>query len=119
MRKSVGQYADVSRDEKITPSGSKKNLRVIIYGMYNALGLYGSEDNGIAILDEDDMCVVADGIVCESFGGVGTPTRRQIEEFKRICLMSWKELMAYLPEVESVRPLRGYRGTYHEVAEMV
>ncbi len=60
-RKTVGPFCEVTLDEEKTyPNG--KTLKFVAYGAYNAFGLIGSENNGIAILDVDDRLVVVDKI---------------------------------------------------------
>ena len=60
-----------------------RHYRVVIYGAYNAGGIIGPELNGIGVLCEDDKTVVADNICRENSGYFG-PSRRQVEEWRRI-----------------------------------
>lgn len=78
---SVGQYAMVSRDE--TLKFGNRTFRVVLYGAYNAHGLIGTENNGIAVLDEDRMQVVLDSHAREETGSFG-PTDHQMVELRRI-----------------------------------
>lgn len=93
MNGRVGQYEMVSRDSRRQLWG--RNLRVVVYGAYNAMGLIGPEDNGIAILDEGSRSVVIDGHVKENSGYFG-PSVRQIEEFARIMSMEDAELEEFI-----------------------
>lgn len=61
-------------------------FRVILYGAYNALGLIGSEDNGIAVLDNEKMQVLLDRECCESSGYFG-PSAKQTARFWHIVHM--------------------------------
>lgn len=81
---SVGQYTMVSRDE--TLKFGNRTFRVVLYGAYNAMGLIGTERNGIAVLDEDRKQVVLDGHLQEDTGAYG-PSDRQMVELRRICRM--------------------------------
>lgn len=68
--KSIGPYTFVSKEETRsfeTPDGVR-TFRFLIYGAYNAMGLIGSEKNGIAILDEDKVAVLCDEIAKEISG---------------------------------------------------
>lgn len=88
---SVGQYTMVSRDR--TLKFGSRSFRVVLYGAYNAMGLVGPENNGIAVLDEDRMQVVIDAHLQEDTGYFG-PSDVQVAEWERICAMdapSFKE----------------------------
>jgi hypothetical protein len=65
----VGPYTMVWRDEILT--FGEQQFRVIIYGAFNAFGLIGPEINGIAILDETRLVVVADKIANQNSGYFG------------------------------------------------
>lgn len=101
--KSYGQYMDVSRSEIVGHNGTK--YRVIIYGAYNAMGLIGTEMNGIAVLDEDTPCVIVDGIATTS-SGMDTPTRTQLAYFKNMCLADYEQFRDMIVELGGDR----YRG---------
>lgn len=90
--KSVGQYTMVSRDE--TLKFGNRTFRVVLYGAYNAMGLVGTESNGIAVLDEDRMQVVLDGHHSEESGAFG-PTEFQVCEWRRICGLSAEEFVEF------------------------
>lgn len=89
---SVGQYTMVSRDE--TLKFGNRTFRVVLYGAYNAMGLIGTENNGIAILDEDRMQVVLDGHLQEDTGAYG-PSDHQMVELRRICRMDSCEFVEF------------------------
>jgi hypothetical protein len=89
---SVGQYTMVSRDQ--TLKFGERTFRVVLYGAYNAMGLIGTEHNGIAVLDEDRMQVVLDGHFRQDSGAYG-PTRSQAEEMDRICGLSAGEFVEF------------------------
>lgn len=82
MRKFIdnfGPYAYVTANVvRKFPNG--RSLRFVLYGAYSALGLIGSECNGIAILDEDHKLVVCDEIAKENTGYFG-PSKNQNEWF--------------------------------------
>lgn len=74
-----GPYMGIVKDvRRKFPNG--RTLRFLIYRAYNAMGLIGSECNGIVVLDEDKMKVVADEI-CKTDSGYSVPTKRQLELF--------------------------------------
>lgn len=54
----------------------KDGYRLILYGAYNAMGLIGSEHNGIALLDNKRREVIADRVVEESSGWGGASIRQ-------------------------------------------
>jgi hypothetical protein len=89
---SVGQYTMVSRDQ--TLKFGERTFRVVLYGAYNAMGLIGTEHNGIAVLDEDRMGVVLDGHFRQDSGAYG-PTRSQAEEWERICRLPAGEFVEF------------------------
>jgi hypothetical protein len=89
---SVGQYTMVSRDKCV--KFGDRSFRVVLYGAYNAMGLIGTENNGIAVLDEDRMQVVLDGHYPEESGAFGA-TEFQACEWRRICLLSAEEFVEF------------------------
>ncbi len=66
----VGPYMGIQADEVKTLDDGRR-FRIILYGAYNAMGLIGSECNGIAILDEDQRLVLCDGIAQMDTGYFG------------------------------------------------
>lgn len=60
-----------------------QQFRIVVYGTYNALGLVGSESNGVAVLLEEPPAVVADEIGCESSGYSG-PSTAQLALFETL-----------------------------------
>lgn len=71
----VGPYMGVSHDV------TRGRYRLMVYGAYNAFGLIGSEHNGIAVLDNQDMCVVADRLFQQDSGYYG-PSQRQLDALR-------------------------------------
>lgn len=60
----VGPYVRVAFDQK--RNCDERQFRIVVYGAYNAMGLIGSECNGIVILQETPTRqVVADEIACD------------------------------------------------------
>lgn len=68
---------------------------VFIYGATNVFGLIGSEDNGIAILDNNKKTVVLD-CHCKENSGYFGPSKKQINEFNRIMNMDWPEFKKFI-----------------------
>jgi hypothetical protein len=97
---SVGQYTMVSRDKSV--KFGDRSFRVVLYGAYNAMGLIGTEHNGIAVLDEDRMQVVLDGHFRQDSGAYG-PTQSQAEEWERICRLPAGEFVEFCNSHETSR----------------
>ena len=89
---SVGQYTMVCHDK--TLKFGKRSFRVLVYGAYNACGLIGPENNGIAVLDEDRMQVILDGHCLQETGYFG-PSDGQVAEWKRICGLGADEFVEF------------------------
>ena len=89
---SVGQYTMVAKDQSL--KFGNRSFRVLLYGAYNAMGLIGTEKNGIAVLDEDRRQVVLDGHCAQDSGYYG-PNEQQILEFQRICDLPAEEFMDF------------------------
>jgi hypothetical protein len=89
---SIGQYAMVSQDQ--TLNFGNRTFRVVLYGAYNAFGLIGPENNGIAVLDDDRRAVVLDGHCPQGTGYFG-PSDEQIAEFQRICDLSGSDFVDF------------------------
>lgn len=98
--KRYGQYVDVSRSEIVGHNGTK--YRVIIYGAIDAFGLIGPEFNGVAVLDEDAPRVIVD-CMAETTHGHATPTRRQLELFKKLVLADYPEFHEIVSKHEKYR----------------
>ncbi|WP_018234291.1 DUF7417 domain-containing protein [Thioalkalivibrio thiocyanodenitrificans] len=86
----VGPYAKVSADKQLSFDNGR-TFRIVLYGAYNARGLIGSEKNGIAVLDEDNLEVLADEIGREDSGYFGA-TRAQAQLFERLSAGSFETL---------------------------
>lgn len=78
---SVGPYTFVSADV------TRGRYRLVVYGAFNAFGLIGSEKNGIAVLDNEDRCVVADELFIADSGYFG-PSKAQAEGLRRLLTCS-------------------------------
>lgn len=96
----VGPYSFVSRDTVRTVG--TQQFRIVVYGAYNALGLVGSESNGIAILLEEPPAVVADEIGCESSGYSG-PSTAQLALFETLRTCSSEEFRAEVNKAPRLR----------------
>jgi hypothetical protein len=89
---SVGQYTMVSSDKGL--KFGNRTFRVVLYGAYNAFGLIGTENNGIAVLDEDRRQVVLDCHCQQDTGSFG-PSEAQVADFLRICSMDGQEFVEF------------------------
>ena len=88
---SVGPFVGVSWDREVTFDDLPgRHFRLLVYGAYNAFGLIGSECNGVAVLDVDNLKVVCDEIAKVGSGYCG-PDPIQIAKFKELAEMSWAE----------------------------
>ena len=87
---SIGPYCGIVVEAFRTfPNGRK--FRLLMYRAFSALGLIGSECNGICVLDEDKMAVLADEME-QTDSGYSVPTKAQMDLFKRMAeSMSWEE----------------------------
>ena len=97
VSKNIGPYTGVVYDKSATfqtPNGPRK-FRFIIYQAYNAFGLIGSEFNGVAILDEDKMQIVCDGIAKQNTGWFGA-SPQQIKMAEGLIEMSWENLQHFV-----------------------
>lgn len=97
----VAQFVGVSRDQ-IVDHGQHGKFRVLVYGAFNAMGLIGPENNGIAILQEEPALVVADSICLEDSGYFG-PSSRQLAEFDRIVSLGWEDFKAVVNDSPRAR----------------
>ena len=92
-----GPYMGVSREKvvKFRVGRKARSFRVLIYAAYNAMGLIGSEHNGIAVLDEDNRSVLCDRIAEESSGYFG-PSKRQLKSFYGLTVLDWNQFQAFI-----------------------
>lgn len=74
--KQVGPFMGV-RDDFQRQYG-KRHLRIVSYQAYNAMGLIGPEQNGVAILDEDRRCVITDRLGQEDSGYFGVSRAQSV-----------------------------------------
>jgi len=98
-------FMGVQFDKKLTfkVDGKDLHFRVFTYQAYNAFGLIGPEQNGIAIADDDNRSVVCDQIKRQGSGYFGA-SQEQFDEAERICAMEWDKFKAYVKAVPTLRP---------------
>lgn len=89
----VGPYCGVFEDRTFKTGGA--TFRILAHRCYNAFGLFGSEYNGIALLNEDEKNVVFDQHLV-SASGYSMPMRIIKEEVDRICGLSSEELRDFI-----------------------
>ncbi|WP_173050322.1 hypothetical protein [Bosea sp. ANAM02] len=70
--------------------GIDRAITIVQYDAFEAMGLIGSEVNGIAVLDDDNVSVVIDRHM------IAARKSAQIEEFERIKAMPWSQLSLFL-----------------------
>jgi len=81
--------------EQMKQFSNGRRFFVFIYGCVNAMGLYGPENNGIAIGDDNNKTVLLDGHCVASTGYFG-PTAEQIREYNRILEMNWQAFVKFV-----------------------
>ena len=84
---SIKPFTFVWKDAKRT--FGKQTFHVIGYGAFDAMGLIGTEKNGIAICSVTDHCVVTYQLAAGRIGDCGTPA--QVAEFDRLMTCSEDE----------------------------
>lgn len=98
VKHSEGPYMYISQEKTVTfkGGGDKRTFRFLLYGAFNAMGLIGSECNGILILDEDKTRVLADEIAIEGSGYFG-PSMKQVAVFKELTEeMNWPQFRTFI-----------------------
>lgn len=98
----VGQYMGVFVDKTRQILEGKITLRFVAYRAYNALGLIGSEFNGIAILDETNKSVLTDNLMKQP-SGYSMPEKKIEEEIDRMISMSEDDLRDLILESDRYR----------------
>lgn len=83
-------------------NGQVRHFKAFTYQAYNAYGLIGPENNGIAIVDQDKMRVVTDGICPIESGYFGT-SPEQAAEAKKLAGMDQKEFVAFVNATKNLR----------------
>lgn len=86
----LGPYTGVQHQRQVTfdtPHGPR-TFRLLTYQAYNAYGLIGSECNGVAVLDEDQVQVLADELGRESTGYFGA-SRAQVDLLNALAEGGW------------------------------
>lgn len=92
-QKQIGPFMGVSSDATREQEGGR--FRIIVYGAHNAYGLIGSEQNGIAVLDNERRAVLLDMECCESSGYYG-PSKKQEERLREIVEMPQVEFKRFV-----------------------
>lgn len=106
LQAKTGRYFHAVDAKGIKSFGSR-SFAVVIASAYDA-GVVGSENNGIAILDEDNRTVVLDRHAPIGSGYHG-PSQGQRAEFARIMAMDWKAFTDF------VRSHPNYRGSLVDI----
>lgn len=92
----IGPYTGISLQSKLTFGKVRpRTFIVAVYGAFNAMGLIGSEKNGIVILDEDEKRVLLDEHAKADSGYFGA-TVDQMTEFTRITAMTADDFQAFV-----------------------
>lgn len=97
----IGQYMGIRR--KATRVIDGKTFIVAIYGAYNAMGLIGSEHNGIVVLNDTDKQVVTDKAECTSSGWFGA-SNQQVALFTFLLELNDED---FLRAVRNTKQFRG------------
>lgn len=91
----IGPYVGVAMRAHLHFEEVHRNFTIALYGAYDAYGLIGPEVNGIVVLDDDNMQVVADEIERTNSGYFG-PSKAQEERFGEIARMDWPSFRAFV-----------------------
>ena len=91
--KGCGYTGITRRDTMIFPNG--RNFEIVIYGAYDAFGLIGPENNGIVILDNDNLRVVLDRHFEIQTGYFGS-SENQVKEYLKIAAMNWEQFVEFV-----------------------
>ena len=97
----LGQYMGIRR--KVTRTVKGQTYTMAIYGAYNALGLIGSEYNGIVVVNETKKCVVTDNVEKTDSGWFGA-TARQVETFDKLAKLRGD---AFIKAIKATANFRG------------
>jgi hypothetical protein len=95
----INPYMYVTKD-KTVDYGNGEKLRFIVYGAYNAYGLIGTENNGIAILNEKRRDVLVDEISrmhswVYNIENIQTP-KVLVDEFERLTSMTYADICEFI-----------------------
>jgi hypothetical protein len=82
--------------------GDNGTFTIVIYGAYNAMGLIGTEKNGIAILDETRKQVLLDEHQPTN-SGYFTPTDRQQRGFDELVGANWEVFQSFVNHHDRAR----------------
>jgi len=93
-------FMGVQHERKVTHG--ERTFHVFTYQAYNAFGLIGPENNGVAICDVDKKQVLCDGIDREGSGYFGV-SEAQVRAFERVCSMPWEEFQTFVNTQPSAR----------------
>lgn len=96
----ISQYMGIRRKGTRVVNG--KTFIVAIYGAYNAMGLIGSEHNGVVVLNDTDKYVVTDKLECASSGWYGA-TKNQVALFTFLMELSDEHFLTALSKTERFR----------------
>jgi hypothetical protein len=75
--------------------GGVRTFYVVLHMAYNAFGLIGTEHNGVAVLDADGRDVLV-STHCSTSSGYFGPTQTQIDEWARVCRLTYAQLRAFV-----------------------
>lgn len=99
----IGQYMGVTHVHYKEVNTIK--YTIFIYSAYNAMGLIGTECNGIGIVDDTNRRVVTDGIASE-YSGYIQPSAKTYREYQRIKALEGPDFLDFLANTDN------YRGAY-------
>ena len=91
----IGPYYMHNTPGEFTRTAGGETFRVFISAAYNALGLIGSEHNGVVVLNDTRMAVVADNLERGTSGYHGA-LPGQIRLFEKMRAWDDDEFLSYL-----------------------
>jgi len=97
MSKRIGPFIYSGEHIKTVKYPSGDIYTFVLYSAYNAMGLVGKENNGIAVLDENNKAVVCDKIMCSE------STDRKIETFHKLINLDFNDMYSFISENGEMR----------------
>lgn len=101
QRPSLKPFTFISKQATLD-FGDKGQYIVVIYGAYDAMGLIGTEKNGIGVLDHTNKRVLLDEHQMTN-SGYFTPTERQTRSFDELVSSDWEAFRNFVNNHDRTR----------------
>lgn len=102
VARTVHPFMGIQHEQEKHFPAQNRTFLIITYQAYNAFGLIGPEQNGVAILDKDQGEVLCDQIGVQDTGYHGASVK-QVELFHEILGMPWEKFRAFVNRQEQLR----------------